>query len=495
MRIAAAFAVLMLALPPAARAATPSPEALAQVDRIFADWRLAAHAPGLVYGVVADGQLVHSKGLGVQDLGQPSAVSHDSLFRIASMSKAFTALAILKLRDEGKVVLDAPAETYVPELKAWKYPTTDAPKITVRNLLTHSAGFVEDNPWGDRQQVLTEAQFTAMLRDGVSFARGPGLAMEYSNLGYALLGRIVSNVSGVRYQDYIRRELMIPLGMGSTTYDIFASPPQRRAIGYRWVGTAWAREPDMKDGAFGAMDGVETSAADYAKWVAFLLSAWPARDGPETGPVKRSTVREIVTGANFAAGTLRAAAIGGATCRQAVAYGMGWRVIDDCDLGRVVTHTGGYPGYGSVVILLPEKGVGVFAFSSRTYGAPSLPAFRAALALQRAGDLPDRATPVTPELAAAYEAARRVWASGDIAAAPLANNMLMDRAAASWKSGLAALKAEVGACAVTAGIVPVSAVEGRFGWTCEHGRITGRVQRAPTQEFLVQALEFNPAAP
>ena len=71
----------------------------------------------------------------------------------------------------------------------------------------------------------------------------------------------------------------------------------------------------------------------------------------------------------------------GAPCRQAVAYGMGWRIVDDCDLGRVVTHTGGYPGYGSVVILLPDKGVGLFAFSNRTYGAPSLPAFRAALAL------------------------------------------------------------------------------------------------------------------
>lgn len=495
MRFAALLAVLTLALPSAARAAPPNPETLAQVDKIFADWRLAAHAPGLVYGVIADGQLVHTKGLGVQDTSSNQAVSNDSLFRIASMSKAFTALAILKLRDEGKVVLDAPAETYVPELKAWTYPTRDAPKITVRNLLTHSAGFVEDNPWGDRQQVLTEAEFTALLKDGVSFARGPGLGMEYSNLGYALLGRIISNVSGVRYQDYIRRELLTPLGMSSTTYDIFASPPQRRAIGYRWVGTAWEREPDMKDGAFGAMGGVETSAADYAKWVAFLLSAWPARDGPEAGPVKRSTVREIVTGANFAAGTMRAAAIGGAPCRQAVAYGMGWRVLDDCDLGRVVTHTGGYPGYGSVVMLLPDKGVGVFAFSSRTYGAPSLPAFRAALALQRAGDLPDRTAPVTPDLAASYEAARRVWTSGDIAAAPLANNMLMDRDAASWKSRLAALKAEVGACAATEAIAPISAVEGRFTWTCAHGGVTGRVQRAPTREFLVQALEFSPAAP
>src|SRR5919106_1254777 len=154
--------------------------------------------------------------------------------RIASMSKAFTALAILKLRDEGKLRLDDPAERYVPELKGWSYPTGDAPKIRVRDLLNHTAGMVEDNPWGDRQQVLTEAEFTALLKAGVPFSRAPGLAMEYSNLGYALLGRIISNVSGQPYQDYIRTRLMVPLGMTSTTYDVFKSPPSRRAIGYRW---------------------------------------------------------------------------------------------------------------------------------------------------------------------------------------------------------------------------------------------------------------------
>uniref|UniRef100_UPI003982EDED serine hydrolase domain-containing protein n=1 Tax=Phenylobacterium sp. TaxID=1871053 RepID=UPI003982EDED len=155
MKLYAAMAALLLALAAPARAAPPSPAALAEVDRIFADWRLAAHAPGLVYGVVADGKLVHVRGLGVQDTGSNTPVTADTLFRIASMSKAFTALAILKLRDEGKLLLDAPAETYVPELKAWRYPTTDSPRITVRNLLTHTAGFVEDNPWGDRQQVMS----------------------------------------------------------------------------------------------------------------------------------------------------------------------------------------------------------------------------------------------------------------------------------------------------------------------------------------------------
>lgn len=495
MRIAALLAGLTMGLATTAQAAPPPPAALAQTDRIFADWASATHVPGLVYGVVADGRLVYVKGMGVQDIGARRAVTDQSLFRIASMSKAFTALAILKLRDEGKVVLDAPAETYVPELKRWTYPTGDSPKITVRNLLTHSAGFVEDNPWGDRQQVLTEAEFTALLNGGVDFARAPGLGMEYSNLGYALLGRIVSNVSGMRYQDYIRRQIMTPLGMGSTTYDIFASPTDRRAIGYRWQDAAYVREPDMKDGAFGAMGGIETSADDYAKWVAFLLDAWPARDGPDNGPVKRSTVREIVTGANFASGTTRAPAIGGNPCRQAVAYGMAWRVVDDCDLGRVVTHTGGYPGYGSVVMLLPDKGIGLFAFTSKTYGGASLPMFRAALALKSAGYLTGAPTPVSAGLAQAYAQAKAVWTSGDIAAAPLANNMLMDRDAAAWKSRLAALKAEVGACAATESIAPVSAMEGRFSWACEHGALVGRVQRAPTKALLIQALDFTPAAP
>ena len=82
------------------------------------------------------------------------------------MTKSFTALSILKLRDDGKLSLDAPAETYVPELRGWKYPTDDSPKIRVRELLTHTAGFVTDDPWGDRQTPLPEDDFTRLLQRG-----------------------------------------------------------------------------------------------------------------------------------------------------------------------------------------------------------------------------------------------------------------------------------------------------------------------------------------
>jgi hypothetical protein len=170
-------------------------------------------------------------------------------------------------------------------------------------------------------------------------------------------------------------------------------------------------------------------------------------------------------------------------------------VIDDCDLGRIVTHGGGYPGYGSIVTLLPDKGVGIFAFSNRTYGGPSLAALRAALALSSAGVLSGRPVPLSPGLSAAYAAARSVWASGDIAAAPLGNNVLMDKDAAVWRTTLAGLKRDAGPCSTSEPIEPISAMEGRFTWTCERGRISGRVQRAPTPEITIQALEFAPAAP
>ncbi|MFS0771437.1 serine hydrolase domain-containing protein [Sphingomonas sp. 1P08PE] len=490
-------------LPIAAALAAPAPAATRPAPAIAAmEPRLTAlfqtdmrdrHIPGLVYGIVSDGRLVLVRGLGVQDVDTRRPVTADTRFRIASMSKAFTALAILKLRDEGKLSLEAPAERYVPEMARWRYPTTDSPHVRVADLLHHTAGYVEDNPWGDRQQPLSEPAFTSMLAAGVPFAQAPGLGMEYSNFGYATLGRIVSNVGGAPYQDWITRAFLGPLGMTSTGYDVLTGPQAQRALGYRWQDGAWLREPDMADGAFGAMGGLQTTANDYARWVAFLLSGWPARDGADDAPVRRSTVRGIVEGANFVAVRDRYPALGTA-CRQPVAYAKGWFVIGDCDLGRVVTHTGGYPGYGSVVALLPDAGIGIFAFANRTYAAPSVPAMQALLVLHAAGLATPRALAVSSGLAAAYDAARAAWRRGDAAAAPLAGNVLLDRSRERRRAEIAELGRTVGRCPMTEPIVPVSAMEGRFVWTCDTGKVAGRVQRAPTPSLSLQVLDFAPAS-
>ena len=122
--------------------------ALVDVDRAMENYRLDSHIPGMVWAIVQDGKMIHMKTAGVQDIDTKRPVTADTLFRIASMTKAFTALSILKLRDDGKLSLDAPAETYVPELRGWKYPTDDSPKIRVRELLTHTAGLVTEIPGG-----------------------------------------------------------------------------------------------------------------------------------------------------------------------------------------------------------------------------------------------------------------------------------------------------------------------------------------------------------
>lgn len=497
-RVGAVLAVLFLLSAPA-RAFADEPDAitLVAIDRIFEEWRIESHVPGLVYGVVKDGRVVAIKGQGVQDIVSKRAVDGDSLFRIASMSKAFTALAILKLRDEGKLSLDALAETYVPEMRGWTYPTKDSPRIRVRDLLNHDAGFVTDDPWGDRQQPMSEAEFTAMLKAGVPFARSPGLTMEYSNFGYATLGRIVTRVSGKRYQDYIRDSFFVPLGMTSTTYDIARSPADRRALGYRWQDENWLREPDMADGVFGAMGGVETTAKDYARWTAFLLSAWPARDDPDTGPVARATVREIVEGSNFVQTAMRSPAIGGAPCRQAIAYGMGWRVVDDCDLGHALIHAGGYPGYGSNVLLRPDKGLAIFAFTNKTYSGPSVPVFRTALALQAANALSPQPIPVSQAVAEGYVLAKAIWAAGDVAVAhdSLAMNFLLDRDLAHRKAELAEVRTQVGLCPASEPVVAESALAATFTWTCERGLLKGSLLLAPTQKLGLQALGFEAVKP
>ncbi len=491
-----AAALAMPASEARAQLATP-PSPFAETDRIFEEFRLDAHIPGMVYGIVIDGQLVHLRAAGIAEINSQRPVTADTLFRIASMTKAFTALTVLKLRDDGKLRLDAAAEDYVPELRGWKYPTTDSPKIRVRDLLNHVAGFVTDDPWGDRQTPLPEEEFTRLLRDGVPFTRVPEMGYEYSNLGYALLGRIVTNVSHRNYAETITTTLLKPLGMGASGFVADAAPLEKRALGYRWEDEAWRVEPTLGPGVFGAMGGLQTSANDYARWIAYLLAAWPPRDGVETGPVKRATVRELAQGSNFPRFRQRFTRSAD-TCKQAVSYAMGMNVAMDCDLGLTLSHGGGYPGFGSHVLLLPERGVGIFALANRTYAGPSRPVWDAAMALLAAGALGRQtAVPVSDALRDAYDASGAIFAAGSIEPSreKLAMNFLLDRAADGRARDIETLQAQVGRCDTTSPIRPDGALSGKFTWRCEHGRVRGTLLLAPTTPPKIQSLELEVIAP
>ena len=332
------------------------------IDKLYKDYAEQNHFPGLIYGIVVDGKLVHTGNVGYTNLKDKIAATSKSDFRIASMSKSFTAMAILKLRDEGKLKLDDPAYLYIPEMKGLKYLTKDASPITIRNLLTHSAGFPEDNPWGDRQLANTDEQLIDLYKKGISFSNDPGLGYEYSNLGFATLGYIIKKVSGKSYQVYIIDNILKPLGMTHTYFEYDKVPKEQLAHGYRWIDNQWVEQPILHDGSYGAMGGMITTIEDFGKYVALHLDAWPPRDDAETGPVKRSSIREMqypwdINGFNTNG---RPYPFASAYC-----YGLRWRKYSNGM--TAVGHTGGLPGFGSEWTIYPEYGIGVMSFANLTY--------------------------------------------------------------------------------------------------------------------------------
>jgi CubicO group peptidase (beta-lactamase class C family) len=473
--------------------ATKFAAVFADVDRAFSDFATREHIPGAAWGIIVDGKLAHVGVTGFRDVAARAPVDPNTVFRIASMTKSFTAMAILKLRDQGKLSLDDPAERYVPELASLRYPTSDSPKITIRHLLSHGAGFPEDNPWGDQQLAVTDAEMSRMLRSGIPFSNPPGLAYEYSNYGFAILGRIVTRVSGVPYPQYIRTNVLQPLGMASTTLEPASVPRDRLALGYRWEDEQWKLEPQLPDGAFGSMGGMLTSLQDLGAYVSAFIAAFPPRDGPELSPIRRSSLREMQQIANprapFAArdanGTLRLSAGG---------YGFGLGISSNCLFEHIVAHSGGLPGFGSQMRWLPEYGVGIIAFGNRTYTGWGRPFDDALRLLAGTGALQPRMPRPSPALTRAREAVSRLvlnW-NDRLADSLAAVNLFLDQSADRRKAQIAQLKSQVGECRAGAGFDYVeNALRGDWTMPCERGQLRVAITLAPTIPEQVQYLDVR----
>ena len=355
-------------------------------DAIVEDYFQRGGQPAIAYGIVRDGRLVHSAGFGATCVGG-AAPDADTVFRIASMSKSFTAAAILLLRDAGALSLDDPAEKYAPELASWEPVTPDAERVTVRNLLTMTAGFPTDDPWGDRQQGLDPGRFGELLAGGVSFNWAPGTRFEYSNMGYAILGRIVTAVSGTEYSEFVRARLLAPLGMTrsgftaeefggvSAALDEPAGPPPavetNLAQGYRPGLVGWEPVPFEPYGAFAPMGGLFSSVRDLATWAHGFSSAFPPGGTGAPHPLSAASRREMQLPRAVTQWRAPERLPGGGPGNPAY-YGFGLFADEDPVLGRVVNHSGGYPGFGSNMRWHPATGVGVVALANGTYAGMSV---------------------------------------------------------------------------------------------------------------------------
>jgi CubicO group peptidase (beta-lactamase class C family) len=513
-RPAAAFlpvALLLVSAAPPARASADVPPAaftdparrakllaaLPEVEKAIAASAISEKFPGAAAGLVVDGELVWSKGWGERAPGG-AVPDLDTVFRIASMTKSFTALAILKLRDEGKLSLDDAAAKWVPELAGMPKATKDSPEITIRHLLTHSEGFPEDNPWGDRQLARSDAFLAAMTKAGIPFSNAPGVAFEYSNTGFALLGRVVAKASGMRYRDYVDANILKPLGMTSTYWEASAVPKERLVAGLRLTDekagtTAVVAEAHLPDGAFGSMGGLYSTVRDLARYTAFFLDAWPPRDDADAGPVLRASRREMQQVARYNGATVTPAAEGKPLRLAAGGYGYGLGVRTTCRFRSVVSHGGGLPGFGSLMLWLPEHGVALVGLANLTYAGWG-GAFGDALeALEKTGALKPRVAQPSPALLAAQGAVDGLYDAWNDAAfdALAADNLVLDKPREARRTAFAELKAKHGAC--RQGVLRAeNALRGTWTRACDTGEITLRITLAPTHPPQVQLLDAKP---
>lgn len=443
-------------------------------DRLFAGW----HVPGVAYGVTLGDRLVHSKGLGTLRVGEEATPDARSVFRIASMTKSFTAATVLSLRDEGSFTLDDRIDQYVPELASLRYPTTDSPPITIRHLLTMTAGFPTDDPWGDRQQSLDLDAFRRLLAGGLSFAWAPGTKFEYSNTGYGILGRLITNVAGREYRDVVRERFLDPLGMDSTGYLEEEVDPARLAKGYLWRGERYLDEPSDPYGALAAMGGLFTTIEDLATWVGFFVDAFPPRDDPQGAlPLGRASRREMQQPLVDAGTRLSHATPDAMPDLERMAYAYGLFIVDDVRFGRIVGHSGGYPGFGSNMRWHPASGLGVIALTNHRYGPAGQLAKDALVELLMAEAAPIRRigpNAATAAARASVEALLGAW-DEDRAADLFAMNVDLDEPIAERRAFLETLRDRHGALTPDGTVPPESVTPFHQVWWL-NGAKGGRVK-------------------
>lgn len=388
------------------------------VDAVFDARQSDEKAPSSVFATFDHDGVTHHGSRGTLDGSPGGAVpGPHTAYRIASCTKSFTAVALLALRDEGRLVLDAPVTDFVPAFADVALPTADSPVPTVRMLMTMSGGLPTDDPWGDRQESITGDELDDLLRGGLRFDSVPGTAFAYSNLGWALLGRVVSSVTSRPYREVVEQTVLEPLGLRSTGFTSDVDASGGLAVGHRRGDDGWEPLPFSGPGAFSPIGGLFSTTTDLARWARWLASAFDDEGrGDVDGVLSRASRREMQQLQRFVPGL-------GA---HPAGYGFGLVVEHYPDLGTVVSHSGGYPGFSAHMRWQTATGLGVVGFENATYAQVSVPV---GLALDGMMADTEEARVVVepwPETLAATAAVEAVVRGGEVPAGLLSENVELD---------------------------------------------------------------------
>ena len=278
-------------------AAPPGVPLLASIFRKSVD---AAGIVGASLLVVKDGQVLAHETVGYQDLDSKTPTAPATIYHWASITKTFTGIAIMQLRERGLLTLDTPAVKYVPELRLVHDPFGDISQVTIRTLMQHAAGFRAPTwPWGGDKswhpyEPTSWEQLAAML-PYTELLFEPGTQYRYSNPGIIFLGRIVQQLSGDDFEVYMTKNILMPLGMHRTFFDRapYHLLPDRSHSYFRTNGTLAEGRFDFDTGITVSNGGLNAPLTDMALYLQFLVGK-PARPVYDV-VLKRSSLEEMWT--------------------------------------------------------------------------------------------------------------------------------------------------------------------------------------------------------
>lgn len=359
-------AALVLMANPAAAEETAFDEALRDFRELHRSEANRAKIAGSSFYVVQDGRTVVADHLGEQDADAHVPVDADTIYHWASITKTMTGIAIMQLRDRGLLSLDDPIVKYVPELAAVHNPFGDTGAITLRQLMSHSAGFRSGTwPWRDQDWQPFEPKGWAQLVAMLPYTRvefKPGSRFGYSNPGIVYLGQVIERLSGEDYEVYIDKNILKPLGMHDSYFD--RTPPHllphRSHSYYVRDGRRVAAPFDVDTGVTVSNGGLNAPMPNMAKYVAFLLGD-PARRSDYDRVLKRASLEEmwmpqISAGEDFTQGRMTK------TMQSGLSF-----FIDRSAAVRFVGHNGDQNGFRAYLSLCPDQGMGsLLAFNTET---------------------------------------------------------------------------------------------------------------------------------
>ena len=364
----AAFALgcLHVAFGAYAQSAAPTPVAVKPVIaedadvagaiRLFSAWMEGQIAyrglPGIAVGVVCDQQLVWSQGYGLADINAKTPMSSTTKFRMASHSKLFNAIAIMQLREEGRLRLDDPVIKYLPWFKA-KPAGDDDGVITIEQLLSHSSGLQrEANDHWVTNEFPTREELKRLFTDRQA-AFPPATRVKYSNLAVAVAGMVVEEVSGMSWADYVEKNIFKPLGMNDSSVDKNVAG---LAVGYGRRMPDGSRDimPFIDARGLGAATGITSTVSDMAKFVSSQFRKG-ARSGAQI--LSSGSMREMHR-------------VRSVEENWAYGYGLGFRVVRIKDK-TYVGHAGGYHGFTTQTYIQLDDKLGIVVLTNTNDSIPA----------------------------------------------------------------------------------------------------------------------------